>query len=80
MYVPKSVIWHKSSGSSGSGSRLHDYYITRNRLIFGFKYASSRTKFALLREAVRQAIGGRPGQRSGVIDFALHRWGKGSFV
>ncbi len=80
MYVPKAKIWHKSSGSSGSGSRLHDYYITRNRLVFGMKYARARTKFALLREAVRKMVNGRPGERSGIRDFFLHRLGKGSFI
>jgi hypothetical protein len=80
MYVPKAVIWHKSSGSSGSGSRLHDYYLTRNRLVFGFKYASGRTKLALLRQAVQRLVSGRPGERSGIRDFFLHRLGKGSFI
>ncbi len=80
MFVPQSKIWHKSSGSSGSGSQLHDYYITRNRLVFGFKYASIRTKFALLRQSLKQLFAGRPGERKGVIDFYLHRLGKGSFI
>lgn len=80
IYVPQSKIWHKSSGSSGSGSRLHDYYITRNRLVFGFKYARFRAKFALLRQSLRQLFTGRPGERKGVVDFYLGRLGKGSFV
>lgn len=38
--VPKSVVWHKNAGSSGgSGSTLHQYYQTRNRLFFFMKYA-----------------------------------------
>jgi GT2 family glycosyltransferase len=80
MFVPQSKVWHKSSGSSGSGSKLHDYYLTRNRLVFGFKYASGRTKLALLRQSLRQLASGRPGERQGVLDFYLHRLGKGHWL
>jgi len=80
VFVPQSKVWHKSSGSSGSGSKIHDYYLTRNRLVFGFKYAELRTKFALLRQSLRQLVGGRPGQRKGVLDFYLHRLGKGNLL
>jgi GT2 family glycosyltransferase len=38
--VPEAVVWHKNAGSSGgSGSPLHQYYQTRNRLYFFTKYA-----------------------------------------
>ncbi|MBI2593021.1 glycosyltransferase family 2 protein, partial [Candidatus Daviesbacteria bacterium] len=43
-------IYHKVSQTTEVGSFLTDYYLTRNRLMFGFKYASGRTKFALLRQ------------------------------
>lgn len=79
-YIPQSVVWHRSSGSSGSGSQLHDYYLTRNRLIFGFKYAQFRTKFALLRQAVGQLVFGRPGQKRGILDFITHHWGKTNWI
>lgn len=78
VYVPQSRIWHKSSGSSGSGSRLHDYYLTRNRLIFGFRYAPLRTKLALFRQSLVHLFTGRLGQKKGVLDYYLHRWGKES--
>ena len=80
VYQPKSIIWHENSGSSGSGSKLHDYYLTRNRLIFGYKYAPPRVKLALFRESVRKMITGRLGEKKGIIDYYLHRFGKGSFV
>ena len=80
IYQPKAVIWHKNSGSSGAGSSLHDYYLTRNRLIFGFKYAYLRTKFALVRESLRKLITGRPGEKQGIIDYCLRRFGKGKFL
>lgn len=78
-YEPKAVIWHKNAQSSGVGSILQDYYITRNRLLFGFKYASLRSKFNLLEEAVKLIITGRQWQKRGVLDFLFGRFGQGSF-
>ena len=80
IYVPKSVVFHKNAGSAGgSGSKLQDYYITRSRLIFGFRYASWRAKFALVRESLKILFTARQWQKRGVLDFYLGRFGKGSF-
>ncbi len=77
MYYPKSVIWHVNAGSSGgAGNPIHDYYITRNRLLVGLRYAPFRTKVALLREAVRLARMGNSEKRKAVIDAFCGRWGK----
>lgn len=76
-YNGKVAIYHKVSQATGIGSKITDYYHTRNRLIFGMKYAKTRTKFALLREAVRLLIFGRPAQRRGVLDFYLGITGQG---
>jgi GT2 family glycosyltransferase len=77
---PKAIIWHKNSGSSGSGSQLHDYYLTRNRLFFGFKYARPRTKLALFKQSLWQLFTGRPGEKRGVLDYYLGRRGKGKLL
>jgi len=80
LFVPKSIIWHKNAQSSGgSGSGLQDYYISRNRMIFGFEYASIRAKFALIRESFKLLFVGRRWQRRGVLDFYLGHFGKGSY-
>lgn len=80
VYVPASLIWHKNAGSAGgSGSVLQDYYITRNRLIFGFKYAPFRSKLALFRESLLLLLKGRKWQKRGVLDFYLGKLGKGSY-
>ena len=43
-------MWHKNAGSSGgSGSDLHRYYQTRNRLYYGFTYGSLSTKISLVK-------------------------------
>lgn len=79
-YAPKAFIWHKNAGSAGgSGSGLQDYYITRNRLLFGAKYAPAKAKTALLRESFKLMLTGRAWQKRGALDFYLRRLGKGSF-
>ena len=79
MYVPQSIVWHNNSGSSGSGSELHDYYLTRNRLLFGVKFAPFKTKQALIKEGLRLLVTGRKWQKNGVRDYFLKKFGKGSF-
>lgn len=77
LYVPSSVVWHKNAGSSGgSGSRLQEYYQTRNRLIIGLRYAPVRTKVALLRESIRMGIGGNTYQKKAVLDFFSGKFGR----
>jgi GT2 family glycosyltransferase len=77
IYAPTSTLWHVNAGSSGRpGNPLHEYYFTRNRLIIGFRYASFRTKFALVREAFRFVFGHSPERRRAVIDACLGRFGK----
>ena len=60
-------VYHKVSQSTGIGSTLTDYYHTRNKLIFGMKYASAQTKFALCREALSSLLFGRRAQRKILI-------------
>ncbi|MDP4009690.1 MAG: glycosyltransferase family 2 protein [Candidatus Shapirobacteria bacterium] len=79
-YIPGSVIWHINAGSSSSGSPLHDYFITRNRLLFGFKYASFRTKFALFRESIKFYFFSKSAwKKTAVKDFYLNKLNKGSW-
>jgi GT2 family glycosyltransferase len=79
-YQPKAILWHFNAGSTGgSGSALHDYYITRNRLLFGFNYSPLRVKLALVRESFKIILSGRPWQKKGALDFYLRRFGKGSY-
>lgn len=79
-YIPKAMVWHDNAKSAGgSGSTLQDYFTTRNRLLFGNTYASLRTRFALFREAMRLFASGRTWQKRGVIDYFMHKFGKGSF-
>lgn len=79
LYTPKTDIWHKVAQSSDIGSDLNDYFITRNRLLFGMRYAKLRTKLALVRESFRLLLTGRRWQKIGMRDFYLGRLGKGSW-
>lgn len=79
-YLPKSIIWHKNGGSTGgSGSKLQDYYNTRNRLLFGNNYASLRAKIALNREGLRYSVIGSEWQKKGARDFFLRRFGRSRY-
>ena len=79
VYAPLAKIWHFNASSSQVGGELHDYFITRNRLLFGLKYASWRTKLALLRESIKLRLRGRAWQKAGIRDFYLAKFGKGSW-
>jgi GT2 family glycosyltransferase len=73
-------LWHKVAQSSGIGSPLNDYFITRNRLLFGMDYAKPRTKFALLREAIKKLFIGTKAQKQAVRDFFMRKLGGGSWI
>lgn len=79
-FISKSVIFHKNAGSvGGSGSSLQDYFITRNRLLFGMHYAPIRARIALFREGVKLLATGRKWQKRGVLDYYQRKFEKGSY-
>lgn len=79
-YIPASHIWHKNAQSSGeSGSELQVYYQTRNRLMFGMKYASFRTKLALIRNSIH-VVRTNSKRRKAIADFYLRRFGKAQSI
>lgn len=79
--VPRSIIWHINAGSSqAGGGSLHDYFLTRNRLIFGLKYAKNSVKLALIKQSFIQLFTSQSKwQKQGIIDYYLRRLGKGSW-
>lgn len=80
IYSPKAFMWHKNAGSAGgSGSILQDYYITRNRMLFGMKFAPLRSKLSLIKESLRLLFTGRQWQKKGIVDFYLGNFRKGSY-
>jgi len=80
-YIPSAKIWHINAGSSKSGGDLQNYFITRNRLLFGFRYARFRTKLALIRESFIQLADSKISkwQKIGIKDFYIKKLAKGSW-
>lgn len=81
-YVPTAVLFHinaSSSGGAGRGNTLQDYFITRNQMLFGMKYAPLRTKIALIRQSINLSLNGRPKQKQAIKDYYLGKFGKGTF-
>ncbi|MCJ7826178.1 glycosyltransferase family 2 protein [Patescibacteria group bacterium] len=77
VYNPASMLWHKNASSSGgSGSSLHEYYQTRNRIRIGMKYAPPRTKVALLKEGFRTFFKGTGIRKQAVFDAFRSRFGE----
>lgn len=80
-FDPHPKLWHKVSQSTGGiGGSLNDYFITRNRLLFGLRFASFRTKLALIRQAATQLFSGTPAQKQAITDLLSFRLGKGTFL
>lgn len=81
-YVPTAILYHmnaSSSGGAGKGNTLQDYFLTRNQMLFGMRYAPSRTKIALIKQSLRLLLSGRSMQKKAIKDYMLGRFGKGSF-
>lgn len=79
VYSPRGKLWHFNAGSSEVGGSLHDYFLTRNRLLFGFRHATLKAKLALAKESVKLLLKGRPWQRVAIRDFYARRFGQGSW-
>lgn len=78
LFKPSAVLWHKNASSAGgSGSILQDYYFTRNRLLFAFKYANWKTKLAILKHIAGQIS--NPIRRKALVDFLTFKYGKQNF-
>ncbi len=75
MYIADALVYHENAQSTGLGSPMQDYYITRNRMLFASKFLSLRVRFALVREALRNIK--VPAKQLALRDFLLGKFGKG---
>lgn len=76
-YVPHGRVWHDNAKTAGgTGSELQSYYITRNRILMGMRYAPWRTKLALFREALNLLMHGTKTQKQAVGDYLRRHYGK----
>ncbi len=79
-YVPEATLAHfNASSTGGPGGKLHDYFLTRNQMLFGMKYAPVRSKLALIKQSLRLLFSGRPYQKRAIRDFYTGKFGKGSY-
>ncbi len=80
LYQPSSVIWHINAGSTSPGSQIHNYFLTRNRILFAMLYAPFRTKLAIIRESFKVLLlDPSKWRKIGVLDYYFNRFGKGSW-
>lgn len=77
VYIPEAKVYHHNAKSTGLGSPLQDYFITRNRMLYALKFLPFRTRFALFREALRNLA--NPVRRLALWDFLTGKFGRGSF-
>lgn len=77
IFEPKSIIWHVNAGSTGGpGSDLQRYYQTRNRLVFGLRYAPLKVRLALIKASLSDYRGGKRVVKQALIDGFLGRMGE----
>ncbi len=80
LFNPRAVIWHKNAGSSGgSGSPIHEYYQTRNRIYFGLKHGSFRVKLTSVSLLVRMLLHGNAPRRKAAYDMLMGNLGKEAY-
>lgn len=79
VFVPKGKLWHFNASSSEVGGELHDYFLTRNRMLFGWRHAPLRARLALAKESIKILMTGRKWQKRGIKDFYLRKFGRGSW-
>ena len=76
-YEPQALVWHKNLGTNKtSNNDKQQYYYTRNRMLFGFKWATFKTKLLLIKESIGFLIYGSKFQKKGITDFYLKRFGE----
>jgi hypothetical protein len=76
-YCSEAVVWHENAGSSdGAGSITHQYYQTRNRLLFFWEYGSLRTKVTVSKLLLRLLFSKNKMERRGAEHFLRRQFGK----
>ncbi len=76
-FCPESKVWHKNAASSGgSGSTIHDYYQTRNRLLFAATHGDWQAWLAAVRLSWRDFFSGNEKKRQGVLHALTNQFGK----
>ncbi len=76
-FASNAKVWHHNAGSSGgAGSALHEYYQTRNRLLFFWTFGDWKTRKTTISLALRFLLNGTKMERRAATDAILRRYGK----
>ncbi|MGI6278766.1 MAG: glycosyltransferase family 2 protein [Patescibacteria group bacterium] len=76
LFTPQAVVYHKNAGSSGGpGSKLQNYYLTRNRLLFGFRHGYWKVKLFLFFDLIKILLGKDKIRKEAVGDFLTGSFG-----
>jgi len=76
-FEPKAKVWHLNAGSSGgSGSKVHDYYQTRNRLLLAFSHGGVREWLTAIRIGLQVLSENNPTKRTAVLHAFTGNYGK----
>ncbi len=76
IFIPQALVYHKNAASSGgSGSKLQNYYLTRNRLLFGFRHGYWKIKLFLARDLLRILLSQDKIRREAARDFLTGNFG-----
>lgn len=76
-FCSRAKVWHHNAGSSeGVGSAIHQYYQTRNRLLFFWTHGNWRVRKTVCGLILRILMKGNKIERKGALDFVLKRFGK----
>lgn len=76
-YCDTAKVWHINAGSTdGSGSIIHTYYQTRNRLHFFYEYGSWKVRLVVARLFFRYLFSSNRAERLGAFHFITRQLGK----
>lgn len=80
-FCPEAKIWHLNAGSSdGSGSALHQYYQSRNKLLFFWEYGGWRTKLTVINQLLRFLVSNNRMESMAAYHFITRQFGKQPIV
>lgn len=80
-FDPKAKVWHINAGSSGgSGSSVHEFYQTRNRLLLAFSHGNWNIWLTALRIAIKDMRFGGEVKKKAVFSALTGRYGKQTVI
>lgn len=80
-YCDQAIVWHENAGSSsGPGSALHQYYQTRNRLLFFWRYGDWKVRRTVAKVVGSYLVSGSRIEKKASLHFLIRQYGKQPIV